>query len=285
MPSGSGSRGILPAFLLASTVAISALGALGSGGPTRPYRLPPNLLEYFKSRYTLAWDGSLTSSVVATPDGPQGRLDVNFKGTRTAPGGGAFPEEQADAAARAFMQREAALLDIPDMAEIRKLEFSRTDDGVFIAHYQRFIGGIRLNEEVFRLHVDPVGTVTRLFATLVPTPLALYQAVDRTPIAKERVQAIVEQELAGQGPYTSNEPELAATSQPPYVLWQAGGRFGPPPQYFSWSLAIDAFTGKVEKRFCSDTRQYIRAPDPRVPTPCDAFLKGDARREPGVVYH
>ena len=285
MSSGADSRGVLLALPLALLLSVPAIGGLGSVGPTRPYRMPPNLLEYFKSRYTLAWNDSMTSTLVATADGPQGTLDVNFKSARTAPVAVALADEQADAIARAVMQNEAALLDIPDMSEIRKLEFSRTDDGLFIAHYQRFIGGIRLDQEVFRLHVDPAGTVTRLYATLVPTPIALYQAVDRTPIAREQVREIVEQELAAHGAHTSDEPELVATSRPPHVVWQAGGRFGPPPQHFSWSLALDAFTGRIEKRFCSDTRQYIRAPAPGQPTPCDAFLKGEARKGPGGVTH
>jgi len=160
------------------------------------------------------------------------------------------------------------------MSEIRKQEFKRTDGGTVVAHYQRYIGGILLFEENFRIEVDPAGTVTRLHARLVPTPLGLYQAADRTPITRARVQEIARQELAGQDSPTFDEPKLMATWEPPYVLWYAGGRLGRE-HYHAWTLGIDASTGKIETRNCLDTRQYIRAPDPNAPSPCKAFRKGD----------
>ena len=282
MPSGIGSRAVLPALpptvlLAVSTIcalfAVSTLRAFGTSGPTRPYRIPPNLLEYFKSRYTLSWDGSLTSNVAATADGPQGSLDVSFKSTRGAPVASPLSDEQVDAIARAFLQNEASLLDIADMSEIRKQEFKRTDGGTVVAHYQRDIGGILLFEESFRVEVDPAGTVTRLHARLVPTPLGLYQATDRTSITRERVEEIAQQDLAGQDTPTFDAPKLMATWQPPYVLWYAGGRLGPE-HYHAWTLGIDAFTGKIATRNCLDTRVYIRAPDPNAPSPCKAFQKG-----------
>lgn len=288
MPSGTGSRAALPALpptvlLAVSTMcalfAVSTLRAFGTSGPTRPYRIPPHLLEYFKSRYTLSWDDSLTSNVAATADGPQGSLDVYFKSTRGVPLVAPLSDEQADAIARAFLQNEASLLDIADMSEIRKQEFKRTDGGTVVAHYQRYIGGILLFEESFRVEVDPVGTVTRMHATLVPTPLGLYQAADRRSITRTRVEEIAQQDLADQDTPTFDEPKLMATWQPPYVLWYAGGRLGPA-RYHAWTLGIDAFTGKIEKRACLDTRQYIRAPDPNAPTPCKAFLKAEGATPP-----
>ena len=294
MTSGTSSRAVPPALpptvlLAVSTMcallAFSSLRALGGVGPTRPYRIPPNVLEYFKARYTQSWDGSLTSRLAATADGPQGSLDVSFKSNRGAPVASPLSDEQADAIARAFLQNEASLLDISDMSEIRKQEFKRTDDGTVVAHYQRYIGGILLFEESFRVEVDPVGTVTRLHARLVPTPLGLYQATDRRPIALERAEEIAHQELTDQDTPTFDEPKLMATWQPPYVLWYAGGRLGPE-QNHAWTLGIDAFTGKIEKRTCMDTRVYIRAPDPNAPTPCKAFLKGEGapKGQPAVIH-
>jgi hypothetical protein len=287
MRSGTGSRAVLPALPRIVLLAVSTICALafGSSGPTRPYRIPPNLLEYFKSRYALSWDGSLTSRVAATADGPQGSLDVYFKKNRGAPVTSPLPDEQADAIARAFLQNEASLLDISDMSEIRKQEFKRTDGETVVAHYQRYIGGILLFEESFRVEVDPAGMVTRLHATLVPTPLGLYQAADRTPITRERVDEVAHQALADQDSPTFDEPKLMATWEPPYVLWYAGGRLGPEHDH-AWTLGIDASTGKIEKLTCLDTRVYIRAPDPNAPTPCKAFLKGAGapKGQPAVIH-
>lgn len=55
--------------------------AMAGSDPVRPYKLPPNLLEYFQSRYGPLQENALVSTVQETPDGPSGRLTVDVNGS------------------------------------------------------------------------------------------------------------------------------------------------------------------------------------------------------------
>ena len=248
--------------------------AMGGSGPVRPYRLPPDLLEYLKSHYGEEAITSLDSSVVGTSDGPRGSLNVQFgSGLPRTP----VTEERADALGRALLQKEAALLDIPDMAEIRKKEFKEVDGGS-VTHYERYIDGIRLAGALYSVHVNTEATVSRLHATLVPSPLSLYIAAERATIDEEKARAITEDEIRKLASARIQLLERIARPEPPYILWQAHGQAGS--SMFlgvSWSLTFDAFTGKIEKRFCNSTAIHVQAPGSdeiaRIDAICRSFLE------------
>lgn len=82
--------------------------AQGAPGGTRPYKHPPNLLEYFKGKYVHV-DDWLIARLQETPDGPLGQISVYGKISPKADVGGMVPEDRARAIALAFIAEEAAL--------------------------------------------------------------------------------------------------------------------------------------------------------------------------------
>lgn len=230
--------------------------AMGGSGPVRPYRLPPDLLEYFKSRYGAETVTGFDSTIVETADGPRGTLSVQFgSGLPHAP----VAEERADAMGRAMLQKEAALLDIPDMAEIRKKGFKQ-GDGLAVTHYERSIAGIRLFGANYSVHLNTEATVASLGATLVPTPLLLYIAAERDTIPEDKARAITGEQIRKLESAQVNGLERIAQPDPPYILWEAHGRAGPRIHAVNWYLTFDAFTGKIEKRYCNASALHVRAP-------------------------
>lgn len=210
-------------FLVASLRVV----VLAAPNPVRPYKLPPNLLEYFKSRYDLP-DDMIVSTLRETPDGPLGHINVHGKLTIASPMG-ATREERARSATRAFLQHEAAFLDIADFSEIRELSIKFNDSeryewlrGECDVQYERALGGIALYGTLYRFHVDPKGFITTFQATLVPVSSDLYAAVMRDKIARDEAGAIVEHDLESldlrKTAVAVGEPTLAAYWRAPHVL-------------------------------------------------------------------
>lgn len=75
----------------------------------------------------------------------------------------------------------------------------------------------------------------------------------RATIPPERVREIVENDLKRRDQkveLTIEEPVKVATWRPPYVLWGVNGaRRGTP----LWTYSIDAFTGKILDKQCTET--------------------------------
>ncbi len=235
--------------------------AQGAPGGARPYKLPPNLLEYFKGKYVHV-DDRLIARLQETPDGPLGQISVYGKISPQADVRGMAPEERARAVALAFIAEEAALFDIANFAEIRELSFKMDGAGKSSIYYVRYIGRLQLVGQLFRIEVANEGVITHAHATLTPVPSELYGAVDRKTITKE-VMRIVERDLTRPGQKTAPtiaEPELSATWRPPYVVWGAGGAFAGKP---AWAYVINAFTGEITNKTCTaETGRYVPGESP-----------------------
>src|SRR5258705_5622202 len=212
-------------FLLVS--ADGPARAQDSWGSPRPYKLPPSLLGYFKTRYVNV-DDSLIASLQETPDGPRGDIFVSGSFRPAVDAEGKTPEERARKIARAFVDQEATLLDIPDPAEIREMPLTWRDDGTALVHYVRYVGEVQLSEWFLRVEVGADGAITRVHATLSPVSSDLYAALKRKTISKEEVKKILERDLAKPGSLAPviTEPSLGATWRPPFVIWGAGGSIG-----------------------------------------------------------
>jgi len=238
-------------------------------GRARPYKLVPNLRKYFQTRYGLTGE-SIVSTLRETPHGPLGSITVFERMPPPANAGGNTPLQRARSVARSLLEKEAGLLDIADAAEIEESELRITAGGKAHITFQRYIGGLLLADMHIQIDIDPDGTIRQFHATLVPVSYALYSAVNRATISKHEVKAIVERDLAKpdqQAAVVIGEPTLGAIWRPPYVRWTATGSrgVGKPP----WGYWIDAFSGEILTKSCMAMRQYIQAPAPDGPTPCD----------------
>jgi len=122
-------------------------------------------------------------------------------------------------------------------------------------------------EMSLRIEVDAGGAVSHVHAALVPVSNDLYWAVKRETIAKEAVRGIVERDLAKPDQKVApaiSEPGLFATWRAPYVYWGVrASRGGKPP----WAYHIDAFTGKILGKNCTQEESF--RPWPPGFSPCD----------------
>jgi hypothetical protein len=236
--------------LLAAASILPAQDAPGPSEERRPYKLPPNLLEHFQSRYEEV-DDFLISTLQETPDGPLGRLNVRGRmALRTRPEG-ATAEERARAAARGFIAEEAELFDIGDPAELEEISFQTREGGETTIHYERTLGGLRLPDTLIGVSVDPEGAIRRVEASLAPTPAGLYRAVGRKTLSRDEVARIIERDLSAAGAKVVlklADDGRSATWRPPYVVWGATASVGRKP---AWGYTIDAFTGRILSRTCS----------------------------------
>jgi hypothetical protein len=222
--------------------------AQAAPGSLRPYKLPPSLLEYFKTRYGQV-DNPLVATLQETPDGPLGNLHLSGRMRPAVSEGGDTPKDRARSIARAFLDQEALLFDITDPAEIGKPAIEMKDDGTAIVDFSRTIGGLPLMDWSIRIQVAADETIARVTANLTPASTALYDAVKRRTISNDEVRRIVARDLGrpGRGAPKIYQPGLLATWRPPYLVWSAGGSVGAAP----WAYSIDAFTGKILTRSCS----------------------------------
>jgi len=235
-------------------VLLASMSVLAQGGPggVRPYRLPPNLLQYFKARYVTVNESS-AFRLKETPDGPLGDLHLYGAIRPAVNRGGDTPEERARSIALAFIEQEAAILDIPDLAEIREFPFKVRDDGRANISFYRYIGGLRLMYAYISITIDADGAIRSVNASLTPVSSDVYWAVKRETISPERAMKIVEDDLTRRDQkfeLTIEEPAKVATWLPPYVVWGVlGARRGTP----LWAYSIDAFTGKILGRECTES--------------------------------
>jgi hypothetical protein len=247
-------------FLIASTGAVSA----APGGRTTPYKLPPNLLEHFKSRYGQV-DDSVIANLQETPDGPLGQIDLTGKIFTSVDVRGMTTEQRSRTIARSFIEKEAVLFDLDNPGGLKETGFSVTQEGTAVLHYQRFVGSLPLRGMFIRIEVSDEGAITRVHANLTPVPSALQVAVGRRTLEKDEIKNLVQHDLIRGGkntPTKVDEPALEATWRPPYVIWSARGRVDDKP---SWAYDLDAFTGEILNKLC--TAVNVRYTPGR--TPCD----------------
>ena len=238
----------------------------------RPYKLPPNLLQYFKGKYVHI-DDFLTSNVQETPNGPLGNLGLRGNIKPTAEIQGETREERARAIAMAFIREEAALFDISNIEEIRerKIKTDRGYGGEYThLYYDRYIGGLLFGYDI-HITIGPDETITHVGASLVPTPPELYQAVTKETISKEQVIKIVERVFGAPKRATVKVLKVAkfATWRPPYVIWTAHASVFIDSVYASaadCAFTINAFTGDILSRI--DARRYLTY-DPNRKSLCD----------------
>jgi hypothetical protein len=252
--------------LLSTVVVATSTDAIlfSANGRTTPYKLPPNLLEHFKSRYGQV-DESLIANLQETPDGPLGQIDLTGKISTSLDVRGMASDERGRAIARAFIKQEAALFDLDNPGGLVETALAVRDDGITVLHYGRKVGPLPLRGMSIRIEVSEEGAITRVHANLTPVPSALQVAVGRRTIEKDEARKLVEHDLVRGGrkdPTKVGEPALEATWRPPYVVWSARGSVGLKP---SWSYDLDAFTGEILNKIC--TAVNVRHTPGR--TPCD----------------
>ncbi|MBI4685611.1 MAG: PepSY domain-containing protein [Nitrospirae bacterium] len=213
-----------------------------------------NLNDYFGGKYKFHPTGYVRSSIRPTPHGPKGDLDltgveIEFKNVSPLPG----ELGRARAIARAFMEEEAVILGITDMEELREYEIKKFDGfvkGITHIYYRRYIGDLELEGAYIDFTIWPDGTITRMYAYLVPVSPEVYDAVRKERITKDKALKIIEHDLksAGSDPKRIKIENIQEKAVPdsPYVIWEAlvqltkgRGR---------WLYRIDAFTGEILKK-------------------------------------
>ena len=250
----------------------------------KPYKLPPNLMQYFKEKYHISGDGltsNVTSTVQETPNGPLGNLGVSgdIKPPKAAIKG-ETREERARATAMAFIREEADLFDITNMEEIRETKINTFKAGYSgeqtQIYYGRYIGDLPLSEVYIRIEIGNDEKITAVIATLRPTPPELYEAVKKETLSKEQVIKIIERIWGTPGDASVkvskvrvSNVERVATWRPPYVIWTANASVFTDSVHASaadCAFTIDAFTGEILSRI--DARRYLTY-DPNRKSLCD----------------
>jgi len=225
----------------------------------KPYKLPPNLMQYFKEKYHISGDGltsNVTSTVQETPNGPLGNLGVSgdIKPPKAAIKG-ETREERARATAMAFIREEADLFDITNMEEIRETKINTFKAGYSgeqtQIYYGRYIGDLPLSEVYIRIEIGNDEKITAVIATLRPTPPELYEAVKKETLSKEQVIKIIERDLAS--PEKRSLVKVHGTYKvadwrSPYVVWVAKASVGRKP---AWGFTINAFSGEILSKGCT----------------------------------
>ena len=244
------------------------------------FSLPPDVEAHFMNRY--GKDATVVSKLKETPDGPLGTLSVSGNLTVENPGG-ATREERARSATLAFLKREADLLGIRDFAEIRETRLKFDDSqrierlrGMCYVDYDRVLGGIPLVWNTYGFILNPNGVIESFHAAVVPVSPGLDAAVRHARISADEARSVVERDLDALGLEKSalmpGEPALAAYYQAPFILWEIRGRYRSGFDQVAWYYGVDALTGTIARRTCSDGRRGVSmAPSGPVPGPCDAI--------------
>src|SRR5262245_26086502 len=234
--------------------------ALAQGAPpaARPYKVPPNLLTYFKKWYPQLDDEHLVVTLQETPDGPLGQISVYGKLPPTPDVAALKGEDRVRATALAFIADQAALFDIPDLADLKEIGLKTNDEGRSRVAYVRSIGSLPLAGWSVSVDVDADGVIVLVHADLQPVSLQLLRAVGERTIAGDEAKQIVERDLARgkkeEGALSISEPELGAIYRPPYVVWGVRGALPGRPAF---SYVIDAFTGEITNKSCTAVTSTI----------------------------
>jgi N-acetylneuraminic acid mutarotase len=218
--------------------------------PGRPYQLPPDVVEYFNARYEKIDSKRSNSSLIGTPDGPSGSLELTGRMMPKGNRGGATQGERALATARAFLEEEAFFLDIPDQAELLAGGVDWKSPGVASINFIRRIGGLELQRMYINVDVEADGPITHFRALLRPVPEQLYTEVRQDFLSDARVIEIVRGDMA---PGAHNEPppvalaSLYPETEPPAVIREARAYLG---GLSSCGYLINAVTGAIIKKDC-----------------------------------
>ena len=227
-------------------------------GGLRPYRFPPDLLQYFKARYG-AVDVARVDTMMVTPDGLSGNFIVIGRMRPTVDPGGDTPEARVRAVAKAFIEQEATLLDIPDLAELKETSLGPGEFGQTV-RYARHIGKFELLGSSIRIDVAPDGAITFLQASMVPVPYDLYPASRRSTISKDEAMKAITHDLwrDPKDPPGVDQLKLVAISEHPYIVWTAVSEEG-------WLYSVNAFNGSIVSKSCGASSVAATG----AKTPCD----------------
>jgi len=230
----------------------SAIAQNGSASPNsnNPQKAEPNVKQYLTDKYQKIQE--VMSSLYQTPNGPQGKLHIrgNFM-PKNAPAIGGDRENRSRAIAKAFLEEEATLLGIKDMAELKEVRINteKGHDGDYInIYYRRYINNLELEKAHLYIIIGPDETINSVSAGLVPVPPELYQAVAKKQLPEEKIREIVKQDLKSSGNIEANNVKIAdmakvAVATAPYLIWKVRVTIKTGTE--DWDYKIDALTGEI----------------------------------------
>lgn len=279
--------GLLVAATLFATTLLASPGASDVVFGASAFSLPSDLTTYFTIRYGQV--DRLTSTLEETPHGPCGRLTIEGSLRPKNPPEGPTPENRARGIARAFLQQEAALLGIADLAAIKEREVRILPKEQVNVTYFLEVGGLELwgTHFAFRIDLASGGTIVRFSTDLFPVSPELESKLKSPTIPADAARVIVVRDLAADPPTPGipSEPVVTvsrrfAFAREPWVGWAATAARGGWP---AWSYTVDAFSGAVLSKNC--TAIGIRASAPghspcgpyRMPIPAFDFTGGPTR--------
>lgn len=210
-----------------------------------------NVYQYLVDKYQTI--KQVTSRIQITPDGPLGSISIvgtiSVKNKRAAEGD---KTNRARAIATCFLEEEAEMFGITDMAEIKEFNASSRQgkDGEYVnIHYERHVNRVPLKDTHISISIAPDETIYGVGAELEPVPAALYEATaSGSAIKAAKVREVVEQDMNSRGVESSDVRisylEKLATWKKPYVIWKAraGSKKG---RSVVRQYLIDAFTGQI----------------------------------------
>ena len=208
-PSPSHRSRVLHVAILGLLLANPGPVALAESGGGGPCNLPPNLYEYFKTRYGIA-GGEVRYRFANDPGTPACIIIVDGVMQPPANAGGDTPVQQARSVAWAIVEREKDLLGIPDLTELKETEPALPPDRVISITYERYIGGVKLANMYLHFNFSrDDGTLYVFNASLIPVPSEAYEAVKRERLSVDQIKAIVARDLDGHA-----EPMAPAAGKP-----------------------------------------------------------------------
>ena len=256
------------------------------------FSLPSDLTTYFTIRHGQV--DRLTSTLEETPHGPCGRLTIEGSLRPKDPPEGSTPENRARGIARAFLQQEAALLGIADLAAIKEREVRILPKEQVNVGYFLEVGGLEIWGTYFAFRIDLAsgGAIARFETDLFPVSPDLESKLKSPTISADAAREIVVRDLEADPPASAipSDPVVTvsrrfAIAREPWVVWGATAARGGLP---AWSYTVDAFSGKVLSKHC--TVIGIRGgSEPgltlcgryRMPIPVFDFTGGPTRCHPG----
>jgi hypothetical protein len=218
------------------------------------YKMPRNWKKYFEEKYINL--ETITSTVQETPHGPLGHLHIggHFK-IKNFEAVSGDRIERGRAMAQAFLRDEKEVLGFRDLYELReyKIWTSQGHDGEFAdIVYARYIGDLPIDGSSVHISIGPDETIWFMDASLVPSPVELYEAAAKRLITDKEAIQIVEQDMQAMAidpkEKKISKTSIFATAKPPYIFWiiNTGS------QAHGWSYTLDALTGdriSKKKRF------------------------------------
>src|SRR5262245_17865776 len=127
--------------------------------------------------------------------------------------------------ARAVLQDLAPDLDLGDVEELRQDRLQSDDTGRVHLLFQRYVGGLRVEDLEVHVHFDPDGSVIAVQGVLVPVTGAMAAAAANAPLGpeKDEIANLLREDLGALGtalPHIRNL-ERVLSAEPPYVVWKA----------------------------------------------------------------